>query len=469
MNIINETSYPLPLAETIITVNHLRLIEAGIIASMLESEELFKKIMASVSREDFIFQNHKAIMAAFERIEYAKLSEMLSDNDRKYAFALGIHEAYPFIDFHNLYTALLEEPSEKIDVDLQELLHYSKAKQYALTQHAEAKGQCTVFFKAINKNGDHTAIYIHNRLCEIQSTNSPVVPHEICDTLSLTMKEFMPLMADTKNNPSSINPCDQEPLGEVSITININIEEIQSRERLIAWATENNIDEEVFPRMKEGLSRLSMVELENLGLKELPPELLKLFLVSLNIKNNQITHLPEGKWLKTFFWSLSACNNLLSHLPESLYKATSLVFLCLHGNRFESLPEEIGNLTKLKTFSISNNPIHTLPITLNNLMDLEQLDIENTLVDEISIELLKLPKLRKISFDDKLFPFIVQHINLLHNIDTINLTHSNYKVNDEIIRRLGLIDDEESWMAEKDYQGHGCILLSGPKVEEKED
>ena len=96
---------------------------------------------------------------------------------------------------------------------------------------------------------------------------------------------------------------------------------------------------------------------------------------------------------------------------------------------------------------------------VHKLVNLKELDIENTLILESSLEYLNLDNIEKISFNDKLLPYFIKNIHLLNNIDTINLNHSQYKINDPIFSTLNLNIETEDWIEEKDNIGNGCIIL----------
>lgn len=61
-------------------------------------------------------------------------------------------------------------------------------------------------------------------------------------------------------------------------------------------------------------------------------------------------------------------------------------------------------------------------------------------------------------------PYFIENFHRLKNIDTINLSHSEYKTDNPIISSLGLNVENKDWMKVRDYKGHGCIVLKLAKA-----
>ena len=420
--------------QTHFSVDHLQKLEQRIIATMLMNKSAYDSVVSQCSKDDFTFIDHKQIMEFFETNNYQQSKETMMD----------------MLDI---------VPSEELYLDICELLAYSKEKSHALQNYEKDDEKRKIYVKIITKNGDYTALYLSDRLYDIERSNETHCPPEFCDTYLNTINNILPLLQDTDSNPSVIIPGRDSAFDSMWVIVQKDIKSIKVVERLIRWAEDNDIDESLFPRTKEQLSSYSMVELENLGLKDLPVELLSLFLVSLNIKNNQITDLPEGHWHKYYFWSLIACNNHLNSLPQSFFDAKRIKFICLHGNCFESLPKELGDFTELLTLSISNNPIQSLPDSIRNLSGLQQLDIENTLIEILPEWIFEFTNLHKFSCDDKHLPFLLENPEFIKQFDAINIAHSEYAIDHELILLCGLDIDYETWMESNDYQGHGSIML----------
>jgi hypothetical protein len=445
--------------QTHFSVKYLLKLEQRIIANMIASKNGFDTIRAQCCEDDFTFFDHRVLYGYLALFDFDDIVWLKTSDNIKTSLINIFQKLSSLVCIETIKNAIESELSEEIECDIAELLIYSNEKTIALMPFEEGEDIRKIYIKIVQKEGDYTALYQRDRLCTILMSNDRGFPSEYCDTYPETFENLVPLMQDIQNNPSSLIPGESSPFDSMWVIINKDIHSIEAIERLIQWADENVIDESLFPRTKELLSSHGMVELENLALNNIPAELLSLFLVSLNIKNNQITELPEGHWHKYYFWSLIACNNHLSTLPKTFFEAKHIKFLCLHGNRFESLPEEFGDFTELLTLSLSNNPISTLPDTLRNLSKLKTLDLENTSIDTLPEWIFEFANLHKFSCDDKHLPFLLENPEFIKQFDTINLFHSEYIIDHDLIRSCGLEIEYEDWIDPNDLQGHGCIML----------
>ena len=111
-------------------------------------------------------------------------------------------------------------------------------------------------------------------------------------------------------------------------------------DELIAWADENGIQEYSyvkdygwigFPRNKQELLAITVLDLFNNALTELPELIGKLS----NLK------------------TLNLMGNSLTKIPESISLLSNLTKLNLHDNRLNELPEFIGKMKNLTSLDIS--------------------------------------------------------------------------------------------------------------------
>lgn len=122
----------------------------------------------------------------------------------------------------------------------------------------------------------------------------------------------------------------------------------------------------------------SRLDLSDLGLGALPPEIGKLKNLSiLYLQFNQLTSLPPEIGNLTTLTHLSLRRNQLSSLPPEIGQLTSLSTLHLNDNQLSSLPPEIGKLSNLTELDLDNNQISSLPRILGELAKLTRLDIDD--------------------------------------------------------------------------------------------
>lgn len=457
--------------ESLIDIIHLRDTEFRIIASMYKSKENFEKITSQIKADDFTFTVNKKIYEYL--VFYAKEESFFGDNSKKNTIALNILDIYS-IHLHTTLKILNnltmhlddigfiipDEADKKLDLDIFELLDFSKKRQEIVSQNSD--DEKAYFDIEIEDEYDfYVATYFNGIVTVIETTYIFHLPNELCDTFEYTNKNILTYV-QTDNYEVSMKINEDDPEDLQAICLKKNIDKIEQVQRLIQWADKYKIDHIKFSRIKGFVHQCNLFEnFDNCNLEEIPKELfeIKKNSFSLEFKNNKIKSLPDEIGISKCN-ILMLCNNEIEEFPKSVYELKELDTLCLHGNKIKSLPDDMDNLTKLKTFTISNNPIKKLPASISNITTLKDLIIENTLIDENSLEYLHLENLEKIYFDDRLLPWFIKNFHQLKNINTINLVHSDYSEFDDEISTLGLEIDTDSWMDEKDYQGYGCIILS---------
>ncbi len=168
---------------------------------------------------------------------------------------------------------------------------------------------------------------------------------------------------------------------------------------LWCWADENNIDDETIPRNKDKLIRLTVLQLFDEQLTNLPKEIGNLSnLRDLRLKRNALVELPKeiGSLKNLEYLSLGSNNlrelpkelgnlkklrglwigrNKFSEVPKIVWRLRSLTGLSLADNNFMKLPKEISSLKNLRILNISRNKFEVLPAEIGNLVNLRRLDI----------------------------------------------------------------------------------------------
>ena len=166
--------------------------------------------------------------------------------------------------------------------------------------------------------------------------------------------------------------------------------------------------------------RGKILDLSNLGLTQVPPEIGRLYwLLTLCLNNNQLTSLPpeigqltalreltlQNNQLRTLppeigqmkaMTVLRLDNNQLSALPPEIGQMKALTALYLHGNELRTLPPEIGRLTALTGLWLHNNQLSTLPPEIGKLTALRMLDLQDNKLTTLPKEMGQLKKLRQL-------------------------------------------------------------------------
>lgn len=444
--------------ESQININDLCKIEILILSSMFHSKELFSKITNLITAEDLTFLVTKKL---FEHLKiYSNEVDFFDNEDEKINIA-GDMYAFENISIRTTLKILDSKPSQNIDLDLIELLNFSNKRKEIFSQLSnDGKSYSNIVIE--DEFGHYTAVYYNGIIKEIFTSYLFHLPEELCDTFKYTFEKIIPYanqenfsltMEINKNNSQDVR----------AFVLTKNISKISKLYTLIQWSKSNKFKQSLFPENRGHLLNTVRFELVNQNLEHIPNEFCEILqnVRVLNLSHNKIQVIPENiNFLKCCF-ALRLCDNKIKFLPNNLFQLTDLSMLTLHGNMIEEIPDEIGNLVKLQYLTLSNNPVRFLPATINKLIKLETLDIENTLIEEVSLEYINLENIKKISFDDKFLPYFIEHFHLLKNIDTVNLSHSEYKIDNPIFKTLSLTLHLEikDWMKEEDFKGHGCVVL----------
>jgi len=131
--------------------------------------------------------------------------------------------------------------------------------------------------------------------------------------------------------------------------------EIREFDRLIIWARECNILEEVFPYSKEKLLALEVLDLSNLGLESLPNSIRLLKnLKELHLSDNNLNVFPLEVCTFINLKKLCLQDNSINYIPEEINHLVHLEELIIHDNNIQKLTN-IQKLKKLKLITLHHN------------------------------------------------------------------------------------------------------------------
>lgn len=109
-------------------------------------------------------------------------------------------------------------------------------------------------------------------------------------------------------------------------------------------------------------------------------------LYSLNVGVNRIRALPENIGRLSKLCDLDLSHNKLSSLPESFSGLRSLLGLRLDHNKLQALPTDFALLDKLQVLSVSNNMltgVNALPPQMGILKELRELNLSNNQIESV--------------------------------------------------------------------------------------
>jgi len=480
INISQET-------KKILSVTNLRDTEQGILNYMLLSNANFLDIKNKLSEDDFTFLIHKLIFKHLVILEKMFLSDDfhgITDLSTLLEIFAEILEKNDNVKVTSTLDILSQTPSMYIERDLEIINANSMEKEIAIHSN-EIQRSGTIE----TKDGLTWFNFINDRLISVGTTDIAHLPTELHDNFGDTLNSLSNLDLQNGENEASMtfygDP--ENPDGIESFYLKKDVAELKWFDNICQWADKYNLDEDTFPRDRYKLQDLFELDISDKGITELPKEIGNLTNLRMLIAdNNNIKELPieiyqlkklgllscmknEISYISEEIINLqkllmfAACHNKIELLPSSFFRLKNLTSFCLHGNKLTALSNDVGNLSNLTSITISNNNISVLPQSISKLEYLNSLDIENTQISEIPMGLLKYKKINKLSMNDDLLPFIVQNMQYL-DVDTINLSASEYQESSQIIQEFNFKIDKENWVEDRDKKDNGCIQLSKYKI-----
>ncbi|MEN5387866.1 leucine-rich repeat domain-containing protein [Aliarcobacter skirrowii] len=166
---------------------------------------------------------------------------------------------------------------------------------------------------------------------------------------------------------------------------------------------------------------------------------------------------PQIENLSNLLVVLADCNNI-KELPLELFKLKSLAMLSLSNNNISEIPHEIEKVN-IFYLDISNNPIKNLPEIIYKKKRISNLLLHNTNIQNIPENICQLKNLTTLTFDDKHLPTVVKYLSYFPNINSINLTHSNYDETLPLIQNLNLKYDKKEWLKKEHKKSNGVIKI----------
>jgi Leucine-rich repeat (LRR) protein len=165
------------------------------------------------------------------------------------------------------------------------------------------------------------------------------------------------------------------------------------------------MSDEAHRRIQEAMdSGESVLDLSNLALTELPPQVADLPLTNLQLDGNRIDELPSWLGELTGLTKLSLTNCHLDTVPDQIATLSALTELHLDDNRLAELPSWLGTLTNLRYLEVGGNRLTQLPVELTQLSALVELRLYLNRLTELPDWLGELPSLAVVNFNRHKWP-----------------------------------------------------------------
>jgi len=189
---------------------------------------------------------------------------------------------------------------------------------------------------------------------------------------------------------------------------NLKSQKIEDIQKLILWAQEFNIRQNILPSSEDALLNLEILNLSDLQLDFIPKEIR----VLQNLKKLYLT------------------NNNLTDLPLEIFSLQNLEVLWIQENKLTYLSNEVNNLVNLKDLVLYDNTIQKLPKKMN-LQSLAFIALHRNYLSkkEINDFSISLPKGIKLSvYEQKtVLPFYIEPLSYFTLTEAENLRDSIFK------------------------------------------
>ena len=172
-------------------------------------------------------------------------------------------------------------------------------------------------------------------------------------------------------------------------------------------------------------ARATRLDLSDLGLKILPPEIGQLSsLQILYVGRNQLATLPDSLGQLRSLQVLNLHRNQLATLPDSLGQLSSLQKLYLHDNQLATLPDRLGQLSSLQTLTLSRNRLATLLDSLGQLSSLQKLYLRHNQLASLPDSLGQLSSLQRLFLDGNQLATLPESLLKLTSLRVLLLHHN---------------------------------------------
>ena len=149
----------------------------------------------------------------------------------------------------------------------------------------------------------------------------------------------------------------------------------------------------------------------------------------LNLRNNQLTALPNSFGRLTALTFLSLSENQLTYLPDSFGSLSSLKLLYLKNNQLTSLPDSFRDLSDLRLLDLYNNQLTSLPNSFVHLSALTHLGLDQNQLTSLPDSIGSLSNLTELVLTGNQLISLPDSIGSLSNLTLLHLEYNNFDEN----------------------------------------
>ncbi|ALC49956.1 CG32687 [Drosophila busckii] len=186
------------------------------------------------------------------------------------------------------------------------------------------------------------------------------------------------------------------------------------------------------PRMLLQFNNLKVLDLSSNAITQLPEAICQLPLVTLIVKNNQLTSASLPKSLlstqsanhvggSSTLKELNLSGNQLVHFPEQVTELRQLKYLYLGGNKISTISKEIWKMQALQVLSLGGNLIAEVPESVGSLSQLQALVLCDNLIENLPTSIARLKNLKSLLLHKNRLRHLPKDIVALRNLTELSL------------------------------------------------
>ncbi|XP_028255895.1 leucine-rich repeat-containing protein 69 [Parambassis ranga] len=181
------------------------------------------------------------------------------------------------------------------------------------------------------------------------------------------------------------------------------------------------------PKRVSGLTKLSVLLLNNNSITGLPADLLSLRRLSeLNLGNNALKKVPSVLGHLETLKKLYLFSNQITEVPpDVLGGLPNLTVLNLNHNKIQRLPAEIKSLTKLLHLSVLDNNLEEVPAEIGHLTMLSELNLTSNKLSVLPQQLYKCKDLTKLHVARNKLTSLPEGITALTKLHILDVAGNN--------------------------------------------
>ena len=167
---------------------------------------------------------------------------------------------------------------------------------------------------------------------------------------------------------------------------------------------------------------LELLKFNKCDLTSVPKEIYQLKVKDLQLRENQITKLPDGIGAMTNLRKLSLYKNKLNALPSDFYELSKLESLDLYHNQLKYVAPEIQSFDSLQILYLAHNKLLSVPEEIGEMVQLRELYLHHNQLSGVPESFKKLENLQVFRINDNNLPEFPSAILTMNQLEFLDVS-----------------------------------------------